>query len=348
MIKKILITNHNDRAVRDTTIGKVYDVTFHKEGAHDAWRHICRKDTLCFIDDKGDKVSILTCDPVYEVVDEEEPESPTGEDEWNTVDWDEIPEDVEAVATFKYDEPSYYKVVDGTLQVQCHRESVFSESLYVRLDSYINVFGDRFHLRPSPITQPTPEPPESTQVESSEVEATTTPEFDWSSVEKDVEAVIVHGGGVRQYFKMDGGLLLRRNRAVGDWEKSYYYQTLDEREKCMCDYWCKEAKFLRRPPATTHPEGNVACKVELDHGLFKDELDLLSRNLTPKEFEWYKRVSAQMREDLLKDFTTSTIRTGTYTPKPPSIHTILQEAQQSILKHHGVTGKVSFTVGCSE
>lgn len=31
----------------------------------------------------------------------------------------------------------------------------------------------------------------------------------------------------------------------------------------------------------------------------------------------------------------------------PSILTILQEAQQSILKHHGVTGEVKFTVTCS-
>lgn len=31
-----------------------------------------------------------------------------------------------------------------------------------------------------------------------------------------------------------------------------------------------------------------------------------------------------------------------------SISTILQEAQQFILKHHGVTGKVSFTVEYSE
>ncbi len=31
-------------------------------------------------------------------------------------------------------------------------------------------------------------------------------------------------------------------------------------------------------------------------------------------------------------------------PKPPSINDILQEAQQAILQHHNISGKVTFTV----
>jgi len=231
----------------------------------------------------------------------------TNNNNWNTVNWDEIPDDVDAVVTFKFDEPSYYKEVDGELQVQCYRRDSFECSRRREIDDVIEYFGDRFHLRPSPTSQPTveptPEPTESTQVESSEVEATTTPEFDWSSVDDDVEAVIVYKGGVRQCYKVDGGVLLRRNRG-GGWEKSHYYQTLDEREKCMCDYWCKEAKFLRRPPAEVDkpPVFNIA--------------------------EAFEQVAKYKQST--------------------SIHTILQEAQQSILKHHGVTGKVIFTVECSE
>lgn len=333
MIKKIRITNHNDRAVRDTTIGKVYDVTFHEKSSRDDWGHICRKDTLCFIDDKGDKVSIWTCDPVYEVVDEEKPKPDTEEDNWNTVNWDEIPEDVDAVLTCREAVPSYYKIVGDQLKSQHYRGETFIDSPYEGICDVIKRFGARVHLRPTPIIPPTPSTPESTQVETSEVEATTTPEFDWSSVDSDVEAVIVYKGGVRQYFKMDGGLLLRRNRAVGDWEKSYYYQTLDEREKCMCDYWCKEAKFLRRPPATKVPEEMVPNQAGISADLIGTPFSELN-GIQPFKFDinaTWEKFDAEDGES-----------------KPPSIHTILQEAQQSILKHHGVTGKVSFTVECSE
>jgi predicted metal-dependent HD superfamily phosphohydrolase len=67
-IKKIKITSHGRRAVRDTTIGKVYDVTFHSRGSIDACGYLCQHDSLCFRDDVGDKVAIWTHDPVYVVI----------------------------------------------------------------------------------------------------------------------------------------------------------------------------------------------------------------------------------------------------------------------------------------
>ena len=311
MIKKIRITNHNDSAVRDTTIGKVYDVTFHSEGAKDSWGFTSHKDTLCFRDDRGDKVSIWTCDPVYEVVDGEEPKSSTEVEGWNTVNWDKIPVDVEAVVTFEHDGHSYYKEVGGQLQVQSYRGHTYYPSVYASIESVIEHYDDRVHLRPTLVTKSAPETHESIQVESSEVKATTTPEFDWSNVDEDVEAVIVSKGKVKQCLKVDDGVLLRRLPLTGEiWEESRY-QTLDEREERMCHYRDKEAKFLRRPPATTPPEIDGFEEV-------KGSTDL----------------RLKCRAAILSN--------------SPSISTILQEAQQSILKHHGVTGKVKFTVTCSE
>lgn len=60
MIKKIKIVNHDDHCVRDTTIGKVYEV------AHDEV-----EDTLYFFDDVGDDVMIRINNSVYEVVEED-------------------------------------------------------------------------------------------------------------------------------------------------------------------------------------------------------------------------------------------------------------------------------------
>jgi hypothetical protein len=98
----------------------------------------------------------------------------TNNNNWNTVNWDEIPDDVDAVVTFEHDEPSYYKEVEGELQVQCYRSDSFECSHRRGIESAIEYFGDRFHLRPTPVPQPTveptPEPTESTQVESSEVD----------------------------------------------------------------------------------------------------------------------------------------------------------------------------------
>jgi hypothetical protein len=282
MIKKIRITNHNERFVRDTTIGKVYDATFHKKGTENAWGALSLEDTLCFRDDVGGKVSIWTCDDVYEVV-EEEPTSETKEDDWNTVNWDEIPEDVEAVITFRDVEPSYYKVVDGTLLVQPCRVGGYGESIFSTIEALIPSYEDRCHLRPTPTTQPTPEPPESTQVESSEVEAATTPEFDWGGVDDDVEAVVLYLDDHPDFYKYIGGKLhVQFNRG-------------DKYSRSDCD---------------------TICDLSEDY----DEGRVLIRPVT---------------------------ETPTHS-EPPSIHTILQEAQQAILEHHGVTGKVKFTVECSE
>lgn len=80
----------------------------------------------------------------------------------NKVNWDEIPEDVEAVVTFKCGELSYYKVVDGEVRVQCWRGNPYRFSDDQSLQKLKDTYGDRLHLRPTPTT----EPPESTQVET--------------------------------------------------------------------------------------------------------------------------------------------------------------------------------------
>lgn len=216
----------------------------------------------------------------------------------NQVNWDEIPEDVEAVITFSALQPTYLKFVNNSLYQQGHRNNEYMHSS-LDWNALMEEFGDRLHLRPSPITQPIPVTPESAQVESSEVEATNTPEFDWSSVDDDVEAVIVSKGEIKQWLKTEDGHLLRTNSlGIIDWGIGYY-KTLDDRENNMCDYSDKGAKLLRRSPATTTPEVDI--------------------------YHTFKGVDSK-----------------------PSILTILQGAQQSILKNHGVTGKVKFTVTCSE
>lgn len=227
------------------------------------------------------------------------------------VNWDEIPEDVEAVVIYRVTEPSYYKVEDGKLYVQCYRDSDYSPSNWSNTSGLLEEFGDQFHLRPSPITQPTPEPPESTQVESSEVEATTTPEFDWSSVEDDVEAVFLHGEGRgqwQQWYKTVDGYVMVRYPPDGAYEESGY----DSIQERVNDAISSGAKFHIRPPAITTTE---------DIGL-------------NAAYDIYKKVAAEV--DKIGD------------NSKPSLLTILQEAQQSILKHHGVTGKVKFTVTRSE
>lgn len=300
MIKKIKIIKIVDNTVRsalcDTTIGVEYLVTTIAKGTKCPDGITAMEDTISFKDDVGDWVDIFEDGRGYEVVEED---LPMTNNDWNTVDWDETPEDVDAVVTFKFDEPSYYKEVGGELQVQCYRSDSFECSRRREIDDVIEYFGDRFHLRPTPITKPTPVIPESTQVESSEVEATTAPEFDWSSVEDDVEAVIVSEGEIVQWLKTEDGRLLRTtSHGMIDWWEVSYYKTLDDREKNMCDYGDKGAKLLRRPPAITTPEADM--------------------------YDIFKGVESK-----------------------PSISTILQEAQQSILKHHGVTGKVKFIVTCS-
>lgn len=297
MIKKIKITNNKGIGfLRDTTVGKVYDITsFTKVGELDSCDVIATHDSLNFIDDVGDDVAIWEYNnPVYEVVEEEQ--SMTNN---NQVNWDEIPDDVEAVVTYDIADDTFFKMIGGKLYTQLWRHHAYRESVWGGYSDVAGHFGDRFHLRPSPITQPTPEPHESTQVESPEVEATTTPEFDWSSVEGDVEAVITYEGKCKQLFKTVEGVL--KYQRVGELEyiTSCLYRTLDEREKCISHYRDGTATLIRRPPAIT-----------------TSEVDM---------YDIFKGVGSK-----------------------PSISIILQEAQQSILKHHGVTGKVKFTVTCSE
>jgi hypothetical protein len=301
MIKKIKITNNKARlSLRDTTNGCVYPVIEVPEGAKCSDGSIVVTDGLSFKDDVGDWVDIFEDGRGYEVVEED---LPMTNNDWNTVDWDETPEDVDAVVTFKFDEPSYYKEVDGELQVQCYRSDSFECSRRREIDDVIEYFGDRFHLRPSPTSQPTveptPEPTESTQVETSDVEATTTPEFDWSSVDEDVEAVIVSPSGHLMVVlkECDGVLLIGSGRGV---EKRMYPTCRANKidEYPVWQLQSGEGILIRRPLATTTPEVDM-------YNIFKGVDN-----------------------------------------KPP-ISTILLEAQQSILKHHGVTGKVKFTVTCS-
>lgn len=228
----------------------------------------------------------------------------------NQVNWEEIPEDVEAVITYKSDVHTYCKMIGGVLYVQCWRDSMYEDSC-ISLNYAKDRYGDRFHLRPTPTTKPTPEPPESTQVETSEVEATTTPDFDWSGVDDDdVEAVFLHGEGRGQwqqwYKTVDGHVMVRYPPEVI--YKESFYTTLLERINDADGV----SKYYIRPSPTTTPE---------DIGL-------------NAAYDIYKKVAAEVD------------KVGV--DSKPSILTILQEAQQSILKHHGVTGKVKFTVTCSE
>lgn len=312
MIKKIKIVNHGDTltdqiVLRDTTLDNEYQVTIVDKGSKCPDGITAKEDTLSFLDDVGDWVSIFTEDTTYEVV--EEDQSMTNN---NQVNWDEIPKDVEAVVTFEHKEPRYYKVWNGYLHVQPYRSCLFNESIFMDLDRVEEQFGDRFHRRPTPLNQPTPEPPESTQVGTSEVEATTTPKFDWSSVEEGVEAVILRDGVCEQLYKTIEGLLYYKPTGYDcrEWRQSMYFNLWD-RHLHVSDFG-GQAILIFKPPATTPPSEKVTCKVEFYEG------DLLE-GMIPLDEE----------------------------TKPPSIYLILQEAQQSILKHHGVTGKVKFTVTCS-
>lgn len=288
MIKNIKVTNKNVRiAFCDTTNGNVYSATEVPEGGVCPDGIIAIVDGLSFKDDIGGWVSIFEDGNGYEVVEEIN-------NDWNTEDWDEIPEDVDVVVTFENDEPSYYKMVDGRLQVQCYRSDSFDWSGWSSVERAIEYFGDRFHLRPSPITEPTPEVTESTQVESSEVEATTTPEFDWSSAGGDVEAVVLSSTGyLLTIYKHIGGGLHFSKPELEEYKRSF----LSSLESVSL-HLNEGNHLLLRPPATKSPEVDT--------------------------YDMFKGIDSK-----------------------PSIYTILQEAQQSILKHHGVTGKVKFTVTCS-
>lgn len=220
---------------------------------------------------------------------------------WNTVNWDEIPEDVEAVITYKSDVHTYCKMIGGVLYVQCWRDDMYEDSC-ISLNYAKDRYGDRFHLRPSPLTQPTPEPPESTQVESSEVEATTIPEFDWSGVDDDVDAVVVSPQGRFMAAFKEGVNYLLIGSGSGRW------------------YVTRRSNTIDKYPLEQLKTGNGI--------LIRRPTDEVNKPPVVSITEAFEKVA---------EYKQST-----------SISTILQEAQQSILKHHGVTGKVKFTVTCSE
>jgi hypothetical protein len=354
MIKNIKVTNNKARKVfRDTTNGNVYSATEVPKGSECPDEGIAIEDGLSFKDDVGDWVSIFEDGNGYEVVEETQPEdevSMTNNNDWSTVDWDEIPEDVEAVVTFKDDEPSYYKVVDGRIQVQCYRSNSFSGSGFDSIGRAIEYFGDRFHLRPTPVTKPTPEVPESTQVETLEVEATTTPEFDWSSVDSDVEAVILYKGDVVQHLKigLSGGLLM--NIFDGDGWIDCSYSTIEHRELFIKHYGDGTATLLRRPPATIPPEYGVDYKWFRQ---LKERHEKVYQDICSDLFDPIKVIADDTPEAMgfeeVKGSTDLRLKCReAILSKKPSIYTTLQGAQQSILKHHGVTGEVKFTVTCSE
>jgi hypothetical protein len=215
--------------------------------------------------------------------------------DWNTVDWDDVPDDVDAVITYKHDVHTYCKINSGVLDVQCWRDDAYEESC-ILLNTAKEIYGDLFHLRPTPASQPIPEPPESTQVDSSEVEATTTPEFNWSSVEDDVEAVVVSPQGrLMAVFKEETNHLLIGSGS-GRWYVTRRSNTIDKYP--LGQLKTGNGILIRRPPAITTPEVDM--------------------------YDMFKGADSK-----------------------PSISMILHEAQQSILKHHGVTGEVKFTVTCS-
>lgn len=136
-------------------------------------------------------------------------------------------------------------------------------------------------------------------------------QVNWDEIPEDVEAVFLHGEGRgqwQQWYKVVDGYVMVRYPPEVIYTESLYTTLLDRINDADA-----ASKCYIRPPATTPPEENVTCKVELYEGELPEGMISLDEE-----------------------------------PKPPSISTILREAQQSILKHHGVTGKVKFTVTCSE
>lgn len=189
----------------------------------------------------------------------------------NTVDWSQIPEDVEAVVTFEHMTPNYYKVVDNTLMIRDSKNTEWESSFYSKDLKVQGTFGNRFHLRPTPSTQPTPEPPESTQVESSQVEDTSVPEFDWSTVEDDVEAVFIFENGTQKYKVIDSVLMYNR----GDGYKRSSHEFLGERvasaQKCCTTYYI-------RPPATPLLDKVDESSVPSIQSILSDAQELIKKH----------------------------------------------------------------------
>lgn len=67
----------------------------------------------------------------------------------NFIDWDRIPEDVEAIVTFDRDAPSYYKMMNGVLHVQCYRGFSYKKSVNKNYEVLQYQYGERLQHRPS-------------------------------------------------------------------------------------------------------------------------------------------------------------------------------------------------------
>jgi hypothetical protein len=240
---------------------------------------------------------------------------------WNTVDWSEIPEDVEAVVLFQLMRPNYYKVVDGALMVKDPMDGQWDVSMYGNYSEVAGLYeAGRFHLRPTPTIQPTPEPPESTQVESSQVEVTSVPEFDWSTVEDDVEAVIFEGNSPCQLLKQGKNVLLYKWIGSSHWNESNFYNNIKEREARISEFDGHGGivKLIMRPPAT--PPTNEVDDQSVSY-----------------KVEYFEGEEPEGMIDL--DNVTE--------PSVPSIQSILNDAQGLIKKHHNINGEVKFTIKCS-
>lgn len=181
----------------------------------------------------------------------------------NSIDWDEIPEDVEAIVTYYNDVPSHYKMIGGILHVQLYKDGTYHGSCSESYDGLEHCYGDRLHLRPKPLVSN---------------------EFDWGSVDNDIEAVVLSETGelIHIYRTIRGNL----HFANPEWEElsSSAFNSLQQ-----VALSCKESGniFIMKPI-------NVVGEVEDKY--------------------------------------------------VPSINDILQEAQQAILQHHNINGKVTFTV----
>ena len=67
----------------------------------------------------------------------------------NSVDWNGIPEDVEAIVLYNYDKPSYYKKIGGVIYVKDCGDRDYKKSMIISLGDMLRLFGDRLHYRPS-------------------------------------------------------------------------------------------------------------------------------------------------------------------------------------------------------
>lgn len=262
---------------------------------------------------------------------------------WNTVDWSQIPEDVEAVVMYPHTDPTYYKMGEGGLICQCYRVNGYFKSSWSNYDKILKEVDDRFHLRPTPSIQPTPEPPESTQVESSQGEVTNVPEFDWSTIEDDVEAVFIFENGTQKYKVIDSVLMYNR----GDGYKRSSHESLGERvasaQKCCTTYYI-------RPPATPPTDKVITKGMEYDestdtlHVTGKIDPKLDDQPITCK-VEYYEGELPEGMIDL--DKVGGEIQVEYVTLEKPSIQSILSDAQGLIKKHYNITGEVKFTIKCS-